>query len=51
MTIKESFDLAGAPTTWGIPELSGHIAKSDAVTTARLRAAGAIIFGKTNVPI
>ena len=51
MTIKESFDLAGAPTTWGIPELSGHIAKSDAVTTARLRAAGAIIFGKTNVPL
>ena len=51
MTIKESFDLAGAPTTWGIPELSGHIAKTDAVTTARLRAAGAIIFGKTNVPL
>ena len=51
MTIKESFDLAGAPTTWGIPELRNHIAKTDAVTTARLRAAGAIIFGKTNVPL
>jgi len=51
MTIKESFDLAGAPTTWGIPELRDHVAKTDAVTTARLRAAGAIIFGKTNVPL
>src|SRR5262249_40197996 len=51
MTIKESFDLAGAPTTWGLPEHQGHKAAFDAVATERLRAAGAIIFGKTNVPL
>jgi amidase len=51
MTIKESFDLVGAPTTWGMPERRGHKAAFDAVATERLRAAGAIIFGKTNVPL
>jgi len=51
MTIKESFDLAGAPTTWGKPELSGHIAAANAVATDRLLGAGAVIFGKTNVPL
>ena len=51
MTIKESFDLAGAPTTWGIPEMRGRIARQDAVATERLLKAGAVIFGKTNVPL
>jgi amidase len=51
MTVKESFDLTGAPTTWGIPEMRDHIATAPAVATDRLTTAGAIIFGKTNVPL
>ena len=51
MTVKEAADLAGAPTTWGIPELRRNIAAADSVLVARLRAAGATLFGKTNVPL
>jgi amidase len=50
MTVKESYDLAGAPTTWGMPALKDNVAKSDSVVVERLRAAGAVVFGKTNVP-
>lgn len=51
MTVKESYDLAGAPTTWGIPALRNNVARTDSVVVARLREAGAVIFGKTNVPM
>lgn len=51
MTIKESYNLAGMPTTWGIPELRNSIATEDALAVQRLKAAGANVFGKTNVPI
>lgn len=50
MTIKESFNIAGLPTTWGIAEHKNHIAQSDAVVVRRLKRAGAIFLGKTNVP-
>lgn len=50
MTIKESFDVAGMHTTWGNPAFADFVAQSDATVTARLRAAGAVIIGKTNVP-
>lgn len=50
ITIKESFDVAGAPTTMGLSARSKARASKDAVVVARLRAAGAIILGKTNVP-
>ncbi len=50
MTIKESFNLEGTPTTWGLPPFKNNIAKSNAVAVNRLVAAGANIFGKTNVP-
>lgn len=50
MTVKESFDIAGLPTTWGRAELKGNVATSNALAVARLEAAGAVIFGKTNVP-
>jgi len=50
MTIKESFQLAGTPTTFGFPEFRANVATSDAVVVQRLRGAGAVIFGKTNVP-
>ena len=49
ITIKESFDLAGTPTTAGLSPRSGHRAAADAVVVARLRQAGAIVLGKTNV--
>jgi amidase len=51
MTIKESFDLKGQPTTWGYAERSGHRAEHDALAIQRIEAAGAIVFGKTNVPV
>lgn len=50
MTIKESFDVAGLPTTWGRMRHADAIAPRDAALVQRLKAAGAIIIGKTNVP-
>jgi amidase len=50
MTVKESYDLIGLPTTWGDPRFKDHIASRNAVVVERLLAAGAVIFGKTNVP-
>ncbi|NOT54458.1 MAG: amidase [Deltaproteobacteria bacterium] len=51
MTIKDSFQTAGMRTTSGAPELANFIPQEDAWPVARLREAGAIIFGKTNLPI
>jgi amidase len=51
MTIKESFDIAGLPTTWGVPDFKNFIAQEDALAIARIKAAGAVILGKTNVPL
>lgn len=51
ITIKESYDFAGTATTWGIPELRHNVAQTDALAVQRLSAAGANVFGKTNVPI
>jgi amidase len=50
MTVKESFDIAGLPTTWGFVEHRDFVASEDAVAVRRLKRAGAIILGKTNVP-
>ncbi|WP_172123368.1 MULTISPECIES: amidase [unclassified Devosia] len=49
ITIKESFDVEGLPTSWGLEAFRGAVAREDAVAVARLRAAGAVILGKTNV--
>jgi amidase len=49
MTVKDAFDVAGLPTTWGNPAFAGHLAGSDATVVRRLRRAGAIVVGKTNV--
>lgn len=51
MTVKESFNVAGLPTTWGIPQAQGFRARDDALIVARVRGAGAVILGKTNVPL
>lgn len=51
MTVKDSFQTAGMRTTSGAPELAEFIPTEDAWPVARLREAGAVIFGKTNLPI
>ena len=51
MTIKESYDITGLPTTWGIPDLKDNIAIEDSDTVAKYKAAGAHFLGKTNVPL
>jgi amidase len=50
MTVKESFDLPGLPTTRGLEALRHNIATRPALAVQRLQDAGAIVFGKTNVP-
>jgi amidase len=49
MTIKDSFDVAGLHTTWGNPAFRDHVASADATVVRRLRRAGAVVVGKTNV--
>ncbi len=50
MTIKEAFDVAGWKTTSSFAPLADNLAARDATAVARLRAAGAVFLGKTNVP-
>jgi amidase len=51
MTVKEQFNVAGLPTTWGIEKFRDWRPEADALVVQRLKAAGAIILGKTNVPV
>jgi amidase len=51
ITVKESYDVAGMPTTWGIPRFRDSVATTNATVVERLLGAGAVLFGKTNVPI
>ncbi len=51
MTVKESYNVAGLPTTWGFVPQKDFVAKEDAVAVARVKTAGAVILGKTNVPV
>ena len=50
MTVKESFNLAGLPTTFGNPVWKDNVPAANSVVVDRLQNAGAVIFGKTNVP-
>ncbi len=50
ITIKDAIETAGFRTTVGFPPLADHVPDRDATAVARLRAAGAILLGKTNVP-
>jgi amidase len=50
MTIKDALETAGVRTTGGHPPLKDYVPERDAPAVARLRAAGAILLGKTNVP-
>ena len=49
--VKESYAVAGHPCTWGIPALKDSKAPGDSEVVARLRGAGAVLIGATNVPI
>jgi amidase len=49
MTVKESFNLAGLPTSWGDPRFRDWRPPADSLAVARLEAAGAVVLGKTNV--
>lgn len=49
ITVKESFNVGGLPTTWGLPMGRDWRAAEDAVAVARLKAAGAVVLGKTNL--
>lgn len=50
ITLKENVDMEGQPTTQGMPALLDRIAAADEPAVARLRAAGAIVIGRTNLP-
>jgi amidase len=49
-TVKENIDMAGLPSTWGVPGLAEAVVPLDAPVVQRMRAAGAIPIGRTNLP-
>src|SRR5436309_6419810 len=51
VTIKESFAYRGSPSTWGLPALEDAMSPRTAIAVERLESAGAIVIGKTNVPV
>ena len=51
ITVKDSFEVAGMPCTSGAPELAKHVPARSATSAQRLIDAGAVVFGKTNLPL
>ena len=51
LTVKESYNVAGLPTTWGIPAQKDFRPSEDALAISRVKDAGCVILGKTNVPL
>ena len=51
LTVKESYNVAGLPTTWGIPAQKDFTPTEDALPISRVKDAGGVILGKTNVPL
>ena len=51
VTIKDCFEVAGLVTSVAAPALQNYVPKEDASAVSRLRRAGAIVLGKTNVPL
>ena len=51
ITVKESYNVAGLPTTWGFPPQKGFMPPEDALSISRVKAAGGVILGKTNIPV
>src|SRR5262245_15213664 len=50
VTVKDALEVTDVRSTGGAVELTDHVPAADAPAVARLRAAGAVVFGKTNVP-
>jgi amidase len=51
ITVKESYNIAGLPTTWGFPAQKDFVPPEDALSISRVKQAGGVILGKTNVPV
>jgi amidase len=51
LTVKESYNVAGLPTTWGILAQKDFRPPEDALAISRVKEAGGVILGKTNVPL
>ncbi len=51
MTVKESYNVGGLPTTWGFPAQKDFVPPDDALPISRAKDAGGVILGKTNVPL
>jgi amidase len=51
LTVKEAFNIAGLPTTWGFPPQKDFKPSEDALSITRVKQAGGVILGKTNVPV
>ncbi len=51
LTVKESYNVAGLPTTWGMPAQKDFRPPEDALAISRVKDAGGVILGKTNVPL
>ncbi len=51
ITVKESYNVAGLPTTWGFAPQKDFKPPDDALSISRVKEAGGVILGKTNVPI
>jgi len=51
LTVKESYNFAGLPTTWGFPAQKDFVPAEDALSVFRVKQAGGVILGKTNVPV
>ena len=50
-TVKEAINVADLPTTWGFPQFKDFVPQQDAVVVTRAKNTGAILLGKTNVPL
>ena len=50
-TVKDQFSTAGLRTTYALPQYANHVPKADAPQVARLREAGGVLMGKTNLPL
>jgi amidase len=51
LTVKESYNIAGLPTTWGYVTQKDFKPAEDALAISRVKGAGGVILGKTNVPV
>jgi amidase len=50
VTLKESMNVHGLPTTVGLPEFADYLATDDGAIATRVLGAGAVLLGKTNIP-